>query len=250
MGWQIAPRYRPASAEAPCIATLITGKAPRFSGQPGSAFARRFTHAPGSAPLSAARATAIPIPNLAGFNALFATTSIEAAKSYDLEFAAQQSTFPEAQRLKVGLIDSFAAHEDDKGGLLGERYLKKKGAADLPIAASFLSPRLWLDPGVTVAAQDCAGDYSRRISKRSALPMVPGSGRHQVTAVVIPPRAPSFLPHVGQRQEKTARRKKLSRHRERGGGGQHPMGRSGGKERMNALPAGSLNLDLWSEPCP
>ncbi|MBL8820902.1 MAG: type I restriction endonuclease subunit R, partial [Planctomyces sp.] len=41
---------------------------------------------------------------LAGFNSLFATASIEAAKRYYAEFAAQQKDLPEAQRLNVGLI--------------------------------------------------------------------------------------------------------------------------------------------------
>ncbi|HFH3166027.1 TPA: type I restriction endonuclease subunit R, partial [Pseudomonas aeruginosa] len=50
---------------------------------------------------------------VAGFNSLFACASIDAAKRYYAEFAAQQQTLPEAQRLKVGLIYSFAANEDD-----------------------------------------------------------------------------------------------------------------------------------------
>jgi len=57
---------------------------------------------------------------LAGFNSLFATASIEAAKRYYAEFAAQQKDLPEAQRLKVGLIYSFAANEEESDGLLGE----------------------------------------------------------------------------------------------------------------------------------
>ncbi|SIS77083.1 type I restriction endonuclease subunit R [Phaeovulum vinaykumarii] len=64
---------------------------------------------------------------LAGFNSLFATASIEAAKRYYLEFAAQQTGLPEAQRLKVGLIYSFAANEDDEGGLLGEEEFETEG---------------------------------------------------------------------------------------------------------------------------
>jgi len=64
---------------------------------------------------------------LAGFNSLFATASIEAAKRYYLEFAAQQTALPEARRLKVGLIYSFAANEDDEGGLLGEEEFETEG---------------------------------------------------------------------------------------------------------------------------
>ena len=57
---------------------------------------------------------------LAGFNSLFACASIDAAKRYYAEFAAQQKDLPEAQRLKLGLIYSFAANEEETDGLLGE----------------------------------------------------------------------------------------------------------------------------------
>ena len=57
---------------------------------------------------------------LVGFNSLFATSSIDAAKLYYSEFRRQQTNVPEAQRLKVGLIFSFAANEDLEGGLLQE----------------------------------------------------------------------------------------------------------------------------------
>jgi len=57
---------------------------------------------------------------LTGFNSLFACASIDAAKRYYAEFAAQQQMLPEAQRLKVGLIYSFAANEEESDGLLGE----------------------------------------------------------------------------------------------------------------------------------
>ena len=64
---------------------------------------------------------------LTGFNSLFATASIEAAKRYYAEFRAQQQDLPEAQRLKVGLIYSFAANEDDPDGLLGEEEFETGG---------------------------------------------------------------------------------------------------------------------------
>jgi type I restriction enzyme R subunit len=57
---------------------------------------------------------------LAGFNSLFATASIDAAKRYYTEFASQQKDVPPAQRLKIGLIYSFAANEEEPDGLLGE----------------------------------------------------------------------------------------------------------------------------------
>jgi len=64
---------------------------------------------------------------LAGFNSLFATASIDAAKRYYAEFAAQQNTLPAAQRLKVGLIYSFAANEEDADGLLGDEAFETEG---------------------------------------------------------------------------------------------------------------------------
>jgi len=64
---------------------------------------------------------------LAGFNSLFATASIDAAKRYYAEFAEQQKDLPEAQRLKVGLIYSFAANEEEIEGLLGEEEFENEG---------------------------------------------------------------------------------------------------------------------------
>ncbi len=64
---------------------------------------------------------------LAGFNSLFACASIDAAKRYYAEFAAQQKALPEAQRLKVGLIYSFAANEEESDGLLGEEEFETEG---------------------------------------------------------------------------------------------------------------------------
>ena len=55
----------------------------------------------------------------AGFNSLFATASIDAAKRYYAEFKNQQKELPEAQRLKVGIIYSFAL-VDGEGDLLDD----------------------------------------------------------------------------------------------------------------------------------
>ncbi len=64
---------------------------------------------------------------LAGFNSLFATASIDAAKRCYSEFARQQQDVPQAQRLKVGLIYSFAANEDVGGGFLDEEQFETEG---------------------------------------------------------------------------------------------------------------------------
>lgn len=63
---------------------------------------------------------------LSGFNSLFATASIEAAKRYYAEFVKQQEALPSDKRLKVGLIYSFAANEDE-GDLLGDEGFETDG---------------------------------------------------------------------------------------------------------------------------
>lgn len=55
-----------------------------------------------------------------GFNALFATASIEAARIYYNQFAIQQEELPPDRRLKVGLIYSYAANETVEDGALNE----------------------------------------------------------------------------------------------------------------------------------
>lgn len=65
---------------------------------------------------------------VAGFNSLFATASIDAAKRYYLEFKKQQEHLPEAQRLSVGIIFSYAANEDLEGeGILPEEEFETEG---------------------------------------------------------------------------------------------------------------------------
>lgn len=71
-----------------------------------------------------------------GFNALFATASIEAAKRYYAAFQTMQATIPDAQRLKVGIIYSFAANEAEADSLDGAGFLDEEGfdaaGLDLP----------------------------------------------------------------------------------------------------------------------
>ncbi len=57
-----------------------------------------------------------------GFNAIFATASIDAAKRYYLEFKKQQGDLTPDQRLKVATIFSYAANED-----IGDDYLDEEG---------------------------------------------------------------------------------------------------------------------------
>ncbi|MFI7744072.1 type I restriction endonuclease subunit R [Kocuria rhizosphaericola] len=55
-----------------------------------------------------------------GFNALFATASIDAARRYYRQFQQQQQELTPDRRLKVGLIYSFAANPDMEDGALDE----------------------------------------------------------------------------------------------------------------------------------
>ena len=57
-----------------------------------------------------------------GFNAIFATASIDAAKRYYNQFAIQQQDLIPDRRLKIGLIFSYAANEAE-----GEGYLDEEG---------------------------------------------------------------------------------------------------------------------------
>ena len=58
--------------------------------------------------------------HLTGFNSIFAVSSIDMAKAYYLEFKRQMQSWPEAKRLRVATIYSYAANEevDDVNGLL------------------------------------------------------------------------------------------------------------------------------------
>lgn len=64
-----------------------------------------------------------------GFNALFATASIEAARRYYRQFQRQQKDLPPDKRLKVGLIYSYAANEAVEDGALDEEDFDTTGLA-------------------------------------------------------------------------------------------------------------------------
>lgn len=55
-----------------------------------------------------------------GFNALFATASIDAARAYYAEFKRQQESLVPDKQLKVGIIFSYAANEEVEDGALEE----------------------------------------------------------------------------------------------------------------------------------
>lgn len=64
-----------------------------------------------------------------GFNAIFATASIDAAKRYYNQFQVQQEDLPPDRRLKIGLIYSYGANEAVEDGALDEEGFET-GALD------------------------------------------------------------------------------------------------------------------------
>lgn len=62
-----------------------------------------------------------------GFNALFATASIEAAKLYYTEFARQQEQLTPDQKLKIGTIFSYGANEATADGILDDEAFDTEG---------------------------------------------------------------------------------------------------------------------------
>ncbi|WP_404446200.1 type I restriction endonuclease subunit R [Microbacterium marinum] len=55
-----------------------------------------------------------------GFNAIFATASIDAARRYYNHFQVQQEALPADQRLKIGLIYSYGANDASDDGILDD----------------------------------------------------------------------------------------------------------------------------------
>lgn len=64
---------------------------------------------------------------LAGFNSIFAVSSIEVAKKYYAEFKKQLSELPSDKKLKVALIYSFSVNEEDADGMIDENLEDTSG---------------------------------------------------------------------------------------------------------------------------
>jgi type I restriction enzyme R subunit len=69
---------------------------------------------------------------LKGFNSILATASIDAAKRYYATFKELQKDSPVDSRLKVGIIYSYSANEDEPDGLLPDEVFE---TADLDVAS-------------------------------------------------------------------------------------------------------------------
>jgi type I restriction enzyme R subunit len=67
---------------------------------------------------------------LAGFNSIFAVSSIDVAKKYYAEFQKQMAGLPGDQQLKVATIYSFGVNEDPENGIIDDENLEDTGLLD------------------------------------------------------------------------------------------------------------------------
>lgn len=65
-----------------------------------------------------------------GFNALFATASIEAAQRYYLEFKEQQDELTPDKRLRIGVIYSYGANDASEDGILDDEAFDTDGLGE------------------------------------------------------------------------------------------------------------------------
>lgn len=69
---------------------------------------------------------------LAGFNSIFAVSSIDVAKKYYAEFTKQFESLPSDKRLKVALIYSFGVNDEDADGMIDEN---SEDTSDLDVSS-------------------------------------------------------------------------------------------------------------------
>ena len=105
---------------------------------------------------------------LAGFNSIFATASIKAAQQYYAEFQRQQADRVPDQRLKIGIIYSYATNPDMVDGLLDEEEFETDGLSG--DARSFLENAIQDYNGMFSTSYDTSGDkfenYYKDLSKK------------------------------------------------------------------------------------
>lgn len=103
-----------------------------------------------------------------GFNALFATASIDAAQRYYLEFKKQQTGLPSDRRLKVGVIFSYGANEASDDGILDDEAFDTEGLGG--DARSFLEEAIKDYNGYFGTSYDTSADkfqnYYKDLSQR------------------------------------------------------------------------------------
>ena len=67
---------------------------------------------------------------LAGFNSIFAVSSIEVAKKYYTEFKRQLADLPSDKQLKIATIYSFGVNEDPENGIIDDENLEDTSGLD------------------------------------------------------------------------------------------------------------------------
>ncbi len=67
---------------------------------------------------------------LAGFNSIFAVSSIDVAKKYYTEFQKQINGLPEDKQLKIATIYSFGVNEDPENGIIDDENLEDTSLLD------------------------------------------------------------------------------------------------------------------------
>ncbi|TYL51174.1 type I restriction endonuclease subunit R [Agromyces mariniharenae] len=103
-----------------------------------------------------------------GFNALFATASIDAAQRYYLQFKAQQEQLTSDRRLKVGVIFSYGANDASDDGILDDEAFDTEGLSG--DARSFLEGAIQDYNGYFGTSYDTSADkfqnYYKDLSQR------------------------------------------------------------------------------------
>ena len=102
-----------------------------------------------------------------GFNAIFATASIDAAKRYYNQFAIQQQDLPPDRRLKIGLIYSYGANEAVQDGALEEEGFET-GALDAS-SRDFLEDAIQDYNGILGTSYDTSDDKFQNYYKDLSL---------------------------------------------------------------------------------
>ncbi|MGB3414734.1 MAG: type I restriction endonuclease subunit R, partial [Microbacteriaceae bacterium] len=102
-----------------------------------------------------------------GFNALFATASIDAARIYYNHFQLQQEQLPSDQRLKIGLIYSYGANDAVEDGALEEEGFDT-GALSMD-ARTFLEDAIQDYNGIFGTSYDTSADKFQNYYKDLSL---------------------------------------------------------------------------------
>lgn len=108
---------------------------------------------------------------LAGFNSIFATASIDAAKKYYAEFNKQMENLPSDKRLKTAIIYSFSVNDDESeiDGIIDDENIEDTGSLDQS-SRDFLESAIRDYNGIFNTSYDTSSDkfqnYYKDVSQR------------------------------------------------------------------------------------